>query len=156
MLPRFVCYNTLVISQQGSTMSATAPDFLGLDKPASSLSLSDAIASGLPAAALHRVKARFGLTNKELARALGSSEKSIERNLRQTRIPANLGDRLYRLARLLELAVQVLGDEEQAIAWLREPQYGLAERQPLALMANDAGARAVEDELQRIRYGFLA
>lgn len=137
-------------------MSAIAPDFLDLDRSATPLGLSDAIASGLPATALRSLKTPFTLTNKELALALGSSEKTIERTLAQTRIPANLGDRLYRLARLLELAVEVLGDEGQAIAWLREPQYGLAERQPLALLANDAGARAVEDELLRIRYGFLA
>lgn len=137
-------------------MPATAPDFLNLERVESPLGLSDAIANGLPATALRSLKTRFALTNKELARALGSSEKTIERILARTRIPANLGDRLYRLARLLELAVGVLGDEEQAIAWLREPQYGLAERQPLALLANDAGARAVEDELLRIRYGFLA
>jgi DNA-binding NarL/FixJ family response regulator len=37
------------------------------------------------ASRLHRVKVRFGLTNKELARALGSSEKSIERNLSSVR-----------------------------------------------------------------------
>lgn len=137
-------------------MSATAPDFLGLDEPASVLGLSDAIAGGLPGTALRALKTRFGFTNRELALALGSSEKTIERTLPRARLPSGLGDRLYRLARLVELAVEVLGDEQHAIAWLREPQYGLAERQPLGLLANDAGARAVEEELQRIRYGFLA
>jgi putative toxin-antitoxin system antitoxin component (TIGR02293 family) len=56
----------------------------------------------------------------------------------------------------VELATEVLCDEQQALEWLRTPQHGLAERVPLDLLATDAGTEQIRAELLRIRFGFLA
>ncbi len=114
------------------------------------------IRAGLPAQALATFKARTHFTNREIAQVLGVSEKTLERTAAAEVIRPSASDRLYRLARIVELAVEVLCDEQQALAWLREPEHGLGERVPLELLGTDAGAEQVKAELMRIRYGFLA
>ena len=144
-------------------MAASTVDFLGgqacfNDVEPTALELCDIIQVGLPALALKALKKRADLTNAELAKALGVSEKTIERANQQEPKPMNptISDRLFRLARVLELAADVLTDEIQAVDWLRSAQFGLAGRIPLELLATDAGAEAVKEELLRIKFGFLA
>ena len=64
---------------------------------ASALDINDLIQKGFPGLALRAFKQRFQMTHKELARALGTSEKTIERCLNQAIMNATLSDRLYRL-----------------------------------------------------------
>ena len=140
---------------------ASAFDYLGGDRVfgrpvASVLEINDLIQAGFPARALKALKNRFQLTNGELARALGVSEKTVERTAAQELIKPATSDRLYRLARLIGLSVEVMLDESQAIDWLRSPQYGLGNRIPLELIATDAGSEEVKAELLRIKFGFLA
>lgn len=120
------------------------------------LDVNDLIQAGFPARALAALKDRTHFTNRELARALGVSEKTIERAAAQSYIKPSTSDRLYRMARIIELATEVLCNEQQALDWLRAPQHGLGERVPLDLLATDAGTEQVEAELQRIRFAFLA
>ena len=89
---------------------------------------------------------------------LGVSTKSVWRYQAapRHRLPAAVSDRLYRSARLVDLAGSVLGDPEAALAWLREEQPGVGRRRPLDLLATDPGAAEVEAELLRIEHGFLA
>jgi putative toxin-antitoxin system antitoxin component (TIGR02293 family) len=50
-------------------------------------------------------------------------------------------------------AVEMLGDEEKAVEWLRTPNRALGGDRPLDQIDTDLGARAVEDILGRIAYG---
>jgi putative toxin-antitoxin system antitoxin component (TIGR02293 family) len=54
------------------------------------------------------------------------------------------------------LAEKVLENRDQALEWLRTPQFGLGNRVPLDLLATEAGAHEVENLLFRIEHGFLA
>jgi putative toxin-antitoxin system antitoxin component (TIGR02293 family) len=142
-------------------MQAAVLDFLGGQRvfgrrPQSVLEVNDLIQAGFPAQALAALKDRTHLTNREIARALGDSEKTVERAATQDHIKPSTSDRLYRLARLIELASEVLCNEQQALDWLRSPQYGLADRVPLDLLATDAGTEQVGAELLRIKFSFLA
>lgn len=140
-------------------MQTVALDFLGGQRVfgrRSVLEVNDLIQAGFPAQALAALKHRTHLTNREIARALGTSEKTVERAATQGHIRPATSDRLYRLARIIELATKVLCDESQALDWLRSAQYGLGDRVPLDLLATDAGTEQVEAELLRIKFGFLA
>lgn len=142
-------------------MQAATLDFLGGQRvfggrPQSVLEVNDLIQAGFPAQALAALKDRTHLTNREIARALGVSEKRVERAANQGHIKPSTSDRLYRLARIIELATEVLCNERQALDWLRTAQYGLGNRVPLDLLATDAGTEQVEAELLRIKFGFLA
>jgi putative toxin-antitoxin system antitoxin component (TIGR02293 family) len=62
-------------------------------------------------------------------------------------------DRLYRLARIVALAKQFLGENEIAIRWLKTPNRALGGKLPLDLIDTEPGARSVENVLGRIAYG---
>lgn len=63
-------------------------------------------------------------------------------------------DSLYK--DVLDLATNVFGCREEAIAWLSEPKCAFDGRIPFDLMASAEGARLVEEHLQRSRHGFFA
>jgi putative toxin-antitoxin system antitoxin component (TIGR02293 family) len=65
------------------------------------------------------------------------------------------GDRLARLARLIVLANTVLEQPDLVREWFRSPQIGLNNQTPLEVLVTEAGAREVEDLLQRIEHGVL-
>jgi putative toxin-antitoxin system antitoxin component (TIGR02293 family) len=137
----------------------TVGRLLGLrSRMSSRLDLARMIRDGLPRGAVERVKGLLDLNDRELAAAMGVSQKTVSR-LRKSpaaRVNPVAGDRLYRMARLYALAREVTGGEKPARDWLRSPQYGLAGQTPLESMLTEAGAREVEDLLGRIEHGVLA
>ena len=122
------------------------------------LDLADLIMHGLPRKAAQAVRARLNLTEQEFAHSLGVSPKTLQRQAKAAikRLNPTQGNRLYRLARIVAFAEEVLQDPERAHRWLQQPQRGLANRRPLDLLQSEAGAREVEDLLGRIEYGVLS
>jgi putative toxin-antitoxin system antitoxin component (TIGR02293 family) len=94
-----------------------------------------------------------GLTLKELATSLDLSPRSVQRRRREGRLARHESDRLCRLARIIALAKQHLGDDETATRWLRRPKRALGGSTPLQLIDTELGARAVEAVLGQIGYG---
>ena len=123
-----------------------------------SLVLADRVEKGFHRRAVDRVKAALGVSDAEMAQVLGISQKTISRLRKKTtaRLGAAASDRLYRVAALFALAVQVLGDEEAARTWLHAEQMALGGRRPLDLARTEVGAREVERLLGRLEYGVLA
>jgi putative toxin-antitoxin system antitoxin component (TIGR02293 family) len=96
-----------------------------------------------------------GLTLKELADALDLSSRSLQRR-RHGRLARFESDRLYRLARLLALAHENLGDAARASRWLKRANHSLGGLAPLAAIDTELGARQVENLLGRIAYGGIS
>ena len=94
-----------------------------------------------------------GLTLKELATALDLSPRSLQRRRRTGRLARYESDRLYRLARIVALADEFLGDHERAVRWLKHPNRALGGIPPVAALDTELGARQVENILGRIGYG---
>jgi len=65
-------------------------------------------------------------------------------------------DKAVRLARIDRLAAEVFGDPAKAHRWLRKSKRALEGETPLAYLATEAGARAVEEMLHQIDHGILA
>jgi putative toxin-antitoxin system antitoxin component (TIGR02293 family) len=104
-------------------------------------------------------KANTGLPNSVLSRVLGVSVRTIDRFVvlkGDDRIKPATSDRLYRTAKVIALAENVLEDRRQALEWLSSRQKGLGDRIPFDLIETDAGSREVEEELLRIEHGFVA
>lgn len=122
------------------------------------LDLADLITDGLPRKSAQAVQAHLHLTEQEFAHSLGVSPKTLQRQAKASvkRLNPAQGDRLYRLARIVAFAEEVLEDPGRAHRWLQEPQRGLGTRRPLDLLQSEAGAREVEDLLGRIEYGVLS
>ena len=66
-----------------------------------------------------------GLTLQELADALDLSPRSLQRRRRSGRLARFESDRLYRLARIVALAQQSLGDRMSAARWLKRSNRAL-------------------------------
>src|SRR3974377_446755 len=81
----------------------------------------EAIRQGFPPAAVQELMQASGLTLKELASALDLSPRSLQRRRRSGRLARYESDRLYRLARIVAIANECLGDHQRAMRWLKRP-----------------------------------
>ena len=116
----------------------------------------EAIREGFPPAVLEELMRASGLTLKELARALDLSPRSLQRRRRNGRLARYESDRLYRLARVVALADEFLGDHDKALRWLKRDNRALGGISPVAALDTELGARQVENILGRIAYGGIS
>ena len=115
--------------------------------------LHNAIRDGFPQTVVEEVRQAAGISLKELAEILDLSPRSLQRRHREGRLARFESDRLYRLARIVALAKQYIGDVETAKRWLKRPNRALGGKVPLEFIDTELGARAVENVLGRIAYG---
>src|SRR5271166_6611854 len=115
----------------------------------------EAIREGFPLEVLQELMRASGLTLKELAGALDLSPRSLQRR-RRGRLARFESDRLYRMARLLALARETLGDGPRASRWLKRTNRALGGVAPIAAIDTELGARRVENILGRIAYGGMS
>ncbi len=116
----------------------------------------EAIREGFPPAVVEELMRASSLTLKELASALDLSPRSLQRRRRSGRLARYESDRLYRLARIVAIASEYLGEHERAMRWLKHPNRALGGIAPLAAMDTELGARQVESILGRIAYGGIS
>jgi putative toxin-antitoxin system antitoxin component (TIGR02293 family) len=116
----------------------------------------EAIREGFPPAVVGELMRASGLTLKELANALDLSPRSLQRRRRSGRLARYESDRLYRLARIVAIANEYLGDHGRALDWLKHPNRALGGVAPLAAIDTEPGARQVENVLGRIAYGGIS
>jgi putative toxin-antitoxin system antitoxin component (TIGR02293 family) len=113
----------------------------------------EAIRDGFPPGVVEELMQASGLTLKELAASLDLSARSLQRRRRSGKLARYESDRLYRLARLVAIANEYLGDQERARRWLKQPNRALGGVAPVAAIDTELGARQVENILGRIAYG---
>jgi len=112
------------------------------------------VREGLPASSVTALAAKLDMGNAVLSRRLGIPQRTLTRRLSQrSRLTAAESDRTVRFARVYTNAVEMIGDEEKAVEWLRTPNRALGGERPLDQLDTDPGAREVEDILGRIAYG---
>jgi putative toxin-antitoxin system antitoxin component (TIGR02293 family) len=123
---------------------------------ASQRDLSEAIRNGFPPAVVEELMRASGLTLKELADALDLSPRSLQRRRRSGRLARFESDRLYRLARIVALAQQSLGNRTSASRWLKRSNRALGNVAPISAIDTELGARQVENVLGRIAFGGIS
>jgi putative toxin-antitoxin system antitoxin component (TIGR02293 family) len=116
--------------------------------------LAELVRKGLPASSVKALAERLALANTALSRQLGIPQRTMTRRLSQSsRLTAAESDRAVRLARMYAIAIEMIGDKEKGVEWLRTPNRALGGKRPFDLLDTDVGARQVEDILGRIAYG---
>lgn len=105
--------------------------------------------------ALRAVSARLEYPEEDLLSILNVTGRTAQRRQMQGVLSEDESDRLYRIARVTELAERVFASTEKARAWLKKVNPALHGDVPLQLLTTDAGAELVTDELTRIDYGDL-
>lgn len=109
---------------------------------------------GLPVSVLAKFRQNWGLTIMELAGSLSIPKSTLMRMLeRRNRMASTDSDRVYRLASILALAEEYIGDRNKAQRWLRQPNQALGDQTPLRTLDTEIGARRIEQLLGRIAYG---
>lgn len=94
-------------------------------------------------------------TNKIMSRIVGKSIRTLQRQ--GAKQPAQLNSQqsavAFQYAKVLEHAISVFGSQKLAEEWLGRPCKYLDGTVPLDVIDNPVGFQAVEDYLERIRYG---
>lgn len=96
------------------------------------------------------------LSNQELAHVVLISPRTLTRRRKEDRLPPDESERVYRVARLVEVASSVLGGEEEARSWMKESNYSLGDVTPLEYARTEPGAELVERVLRQIEHGIAA
>lgn len=124
----------------------------------STADLEAVVRGGLPWRALHTVLAKAAPAPADqawLADIVAPRTTRLRRE-QEGRFSPEESERLERLARLLELATQVLESIGEARDFLLTPHPMLQDERPLALARTGLGARQVEDLLWRLEYSLPA
>ncbi|HMB08972.1 MAG TPA: antitoxin Xre/MbcA/ParS toxin-binding domain-containing protein [Saliniramus sp.] len=123
-----------------------------------SIDAHDVIMRGLPSASLMHLIARVRVLSHgdALEKAIGMSSRTLQRRRKDaadTRLSVEQSSRAWRFAEILARAIDVMGSQEAAEAWLEAQAIGLDNRRPIDLLPSAAGAEAVENYLTRLEYG---
>ena len=106
-------------------------------------------------AAVENLGKFLGESGLRLMRIIESNERTAQRRQEQGALNAEESDRIARIARVIQRAIEAFGDKGQAREWIKRPNRTLQGFAPLGLLSTDAGAALVTDELGRIEYGDL-
>jgi putative toxin-antitoxin system antitoxin component (TIGR02293 family) len=118
--------------------------------------LREVVRDGLPFGALESFVKTMGIPMTEVTKVLGLAARTLARRKDQRTLAPAESDRLYRLARVASIAIQVLGSPEKATQWLERPNRALGGDTPLSFLDTDIGARQVEAVLGRIAHGVFS
>jgi putative toxin-antitoxin system antitoxin component (TIGR02293 family) len=112
---------------------------------------------GLPAAVIETFCQFTGLSVNRINNAAKISTGTYSRRKRQGRFSSEESERLLRISRVFELAVELHhGDRAAAQQWLETPLPVLGDRRPLDLAGTEPGGREVEDLIGRIQHGIVS
>ena len=91
----------------------------------------------------------------DVLRPVRGNERTAQRRKEQGTLNVDESDRIARIARVTQRAVEAFGDKGQAREWIKRPNRTFQGFAPLGLLSTDAGTALVTDELGRIEYGDL-
>jgi len=117
------------------------------------LDLRKAVYKGIPYSSYESLRRQLHATHSELAALLLIAPRTLQRRKEKRRFTSEESDRILRLARIFACSIQVFGDREKAVHWLKSSIPALGRVSPWSLLDTDIGARNVEDLLGRIEFG---
>jgi putative toxin-antitoxin system antitoxin component (TIGR02293 family) len=120
-------------------------------------SLVDVVRAGMPTRnAVDFLQAASAMVPYEtMIRVAGISKRTLERRSGK-KLKPDQSDRLVRIARIIDLAEESIGTEEQALEWLSVPNQSLHGARPIEVLDTDTGAKQVETVLGRLRESSIA
>ncbi|WP_298438929.1 antitoxin Xre/MbcA/ParS toxin-binding domain-containing protein [Geobacter sp.] len=110
------------------------------------------VARGLPYGAVERLARILDLTMEKMCQIIPVSRRTLAR-YRGGNLDPHLSDHILMLGQVYERAVEVLESPENALLWLKTPNYAFRFKAPLDYLSSFTGAQEVLDELGRLQYG---
>lgn len=115
------------------------------------------IREGLDIKALEHFSQAIELTDREIARHVDISARTLARRRQEGRFQADESDRLARVSMLFDQAVALFeGDEKRAAQWFRTPKKALGGASPIEYADTEPGTEEVRDLIGRIEHGVFA
>lgn len=153
----WLCYNSHMTVYMDPTLTENLQKVLGpaigTQKALSATEIRTSVLNGFPYSTFERLQTELDLSQKELSTLLGIPQRTLVRRKEKKAFTSVESDRLYRLARVVAIAVDVLGNMTKARDWLKSPNRGLGGTVPLSLLDTEIGAQQAEDVLLRLKYG---
>jgi putative toxin-antitoxin system antitoxin component (TIGR02293 family) len=122
-------------------------------KPANATQLIARIKKGLPLKTFEQLCKNLAIPEKDLARVLKIPLSTLARRKKSGQLSFEESERVFRIARLFDKAVDVFSDAGLARKWLKEPAWALGDAQPLEYADTELGSKEVEELLGRIEHG---
>ena len=108
---------------------------------------------GLPAEAFDKLRDRLHVSDNLLSNIVHISKRTLNRRRQDGRLKTDESERVLRIARVYDKALEVFESEEAVEGWLKKPARGLGHRIPLEYLDTDLGAQEVVNLLGRIEHG---
>ena len=114
------------------------------------------IEKGLPISSFEKLKKKLGVSDNFLSQIVNIPKRTLTRRKQQGRLNTQESEKVLRVARLYDRALEVFEDSDATERWLKEPARGLGEASPLSYAKTELGAREVERLLTRIEHGVFS
>lgn len=111
---------------------------------------------GLSVKLFNQMADRLQVSEKQLAATVNIAVSTLTRRKHDGRLTAGESDRLYRMIRVFNRAVEVLDSEDDARRWFHTKVKGLGWQTPFSYMDTEVGAREVETVLGRLEHGVIS
>lgn len=119
--------------------------------------LREVLREGLPFRALESLAKAMEVQTAALTKIIRLAPRTLARRKEsESNFNSIESDRIYRVARIMSLSIEVLGTKEKAKEWLSTPNRALGGEKPLSLLDTDIGAKQVEEVLGRIAHGVFS
>jgi len=119
--------------------------------------LREVLREGLPFRALESLAKAMEVQTAALSKIIRVAPRTLARRKgSESNFNSIESDRIYRVARIMSLSIEVLGSKEKAKEWLSRPSRALGGESPLSLLDTDVGAKQVEEVLGRITHGVFS
>jgi putative toxin-antitoxin system antitoxin component (TIGR02293 family) len=111
------------------------------------------VKKGLPVSSFEKLRKKLGVSDNFLSQIVNIPKRTLTRRKQQGKFNADESEKVLRIARLYDRALEVFDDQQAAEKWLKEPARGLGEAIPLKYAKTELGAQEVERLLIRIEHG---
>ena len=110
---------------------------------------------GLPTDLFDKLKNRLNISENALAKIVQIPKRTLNRRRDKGKLKTDESERVLRLAQVYDMAVSVMGSDETAANWLKNPARGLGGHIPLEYVDTALGADEVIALLGRIDHGIF-
>ena len=112
-----------------------------------------ALKEGFPVNAFDKLRDRLKVSDNVLAKIVQIPKRTLNRRRKDGKLKTDESERVLRVARVCDKALDVFENQEASEKWLKMPARGLGYKIPLEYADTELGAQEVINLLGRIEYG---
>ncbi len=114
------------------------------------------VRNGISYGVFEQIKDETETTLKEISMHLRISAKTLDRRKKEGKLNPSETEKILRLEKVFNKALDVFEDREDSIKWLKEKNIHLGDAAPISLCDTEPGGNEAFNLLGRIEHGVLA